>query len=167
MDHAKTLAKIEAYAATLAGGTPGNPMWTSVHINIRFLRWAIAQGFEDEKSAYTQTVTIPCEQNHVTVLAMVNPLVGKFPVDSYLMSRHPLGGDLNGHRVDAQEATYGFALMFRGSSRNMIAVDENQLDAWLATRRHKVLAKLKDGSFAFTLTDPGEDVNFRLLFNIG
>ena len=52
-------------------------------------------------------------------------MVGKFPFRSYLMSRHPFDGTLDGHRVDAEEAESGFALAYRGSSRNMIAVDED------------------------------------------
>lgn len=167
MDYSKTLARIEAYAATVTGGVPGNEMNTSVHINIRFLRWAAAQGFEHEKSAYTKTVTILYEPAHVRVLAMVNSLVGKYPVGTYLMSQHPLLEEMSGHRVDQDEAETGVALAFKGASRNMIKVNEDELAKWLAARRPKFLAKRNDGSFAFSLPDPGDDLDFKLNFGIG
>ena len=41
------------------------------------------------------------------------------------------------------------------------------LAAWLAARRPKLLTKLKDGSLAFSLPDPSDDVDFKLNFGIG
>lgn len=167
MDHAKTLSKIEAYAATLTGGEPDNAMIAAVEVNVRFIRWAVERGFERQKSAYNNVVIIPFEASHVVVMARANPLIGKFPAGSYIMTREPITGQLLGHRVDADEEAYGVTTIWRGGTRRIIPVDETEVYDWLAEHSPPLLAKTKDGSYAFSLPSPGHDVEFRMRFGIG